>query len=110
MKKTFTKLINEYTYGQMSISEFICSAYDVKLHPVTKVQFSTIEVLVAMPMNWWEFRIVPCLAGGNASATCLKMLVMRFADVQLPAPLSLLLHFAAQYKTIVSVLNLFYIV
>jgi len=25
----------------------------------------------------------------NASATCLKMLVMRFADVQLPAPLSL---------------------
>jgi len=30
----------------------------------------------------WEFRIVPCLAGGNASATCLKMLFMRFADVQ----------------------------
>jgi len=29
---------------------------------------------------------------------CLKMLVMRFADVQWPAPLSLLLHFAAQYK------------
>jgi len=26
--------------------------------------------------------IVPCLAGGNASATCFKMLVMRFADVQ----------------------------
>jgi len=27
-------------------------------------------------MTRWEFRIVPCLAGGNASATCLKMLVM----------------------------------
>jgi len=37
-----------------------------------------IEVLVAMPMTQWEFRIVLCLAGGNASATCLKMLVMRF--------------------------------
>jgi len=49
---------------------------------VTKAQFSNIEVLVAMPMTRWEFRIVPCLAGGNASATCLKMLVMRFADVQ----------------------------
>jgi len=38
--------------------------------------------LAAMPMTRWLFRIVPCLAGGNASATCLKMLVMRFADVQ----------------------------
>jgi len=27
-------------------------------------------------------RIVPCLAGGNASTICLKMLVMRFGDVQ----------------------------
>jgi len=61
-------------------------------------QFSTIEVLVAVLMTRWEFRIVPCLSGGNASATCLKILVMRFADVQKPAPLSLLLHFAAQYK------------
>jgi len=52
------------------------------------VQFSTIEVLVAIPTRW-EFRIVPCLALGNACAICLKMLVMRFADVQLPAPLSL---------------------
>jgi len=33
-------------------------------------------------MTRWVFRIVPCLAGGNVSATCLKMLVMRFADVQ----------------------------
>jgi len=56
--------------------------YDVKLHPVTKAQFSTIEVLVAMLMTRWEFWIVPCLAGGNASATCLEMLVLRFADVQ----------------------------
>jgi len=46
------------------------------------VQFSIIEVLVAMPMTQWEFKIVPCLAGGNASATCLNMLFMRFADVQ----------------------------
>jgi len=57
-----------------------CPGYYVKLHPVTKAQFSTIEVLIAIPMTRWEFRIVPCLAGGNASATCLKMLVMRFAD------------------------------
>jgi len=56
--------------------------YDVKLHPDTTAQFSTIEVLVAMPMTRWEFRIISCLAGGNASATWLKMLVMRFADVQ----------------------------
>jgi len=33
-------------------------------------------------MTRWKFRIVPCLAGGNASATCLKLLIMRFADVQ----------------------------
>jgi len=46
---------------------------------LTKAQFSTIEV--AMPMDRWEFRIVPCLAGGNAAATCLKILVMRFANV-----------------------------
>jgi len=40
-----------------------------------------------MPMTRWEFRIVSCLAGAHASARCLKMLVMRFADVQWPAPL-----------------------
>jgi len=33
-------------------------------------------------MTRWDLRIFSCLAGGNASATCLKMLVMRFADVQ----------------------------
>jgi len=49
-------------------------------------------------------RIVPCLAGGNASATCPKMLVMRFADVQCPAPLSLLLHLMAQYKFLVIII------
>jgi len=59
-----------------------CPGYDVKLHPVTMAHFSTIEVLVAMPMTRREFKIVPCLAGGNASATCIKMLVMRLADVQ----------------------------
>jgi len=46
------------------------------------VQFSTIDVLVPMPMTRWEFRIVTCLAGGIVSATCLKMQVIRFADVQ----------------------------
>jgi len=51
----------------------LCTGYDFKLHPVTNAQFSTIEVLVAMLMTRWEFRIVPCLTGGNASATCLKM-------------------------------------
>jgi len=53
---------------------------DVKLHLVNKAQFSAIEVLVVMRMTQWEFRIVSCLAGGNASAKCLKMLVMRFTD------------------------------
>jgi len=44
--------------------------------------FSTIEIFVAMLMTRWEFSIVPFLAGGDASAACLKMLVMHFADVQ----------------------------
>jgi len=35
-----------------------------------------------MPMTGWGFSIVPCLAEGNVSATCLKMLVMSFANVQ----------------------------
>jgi len=35
--------------------------------------FSLILVFVAMPITRWEFRIVPCRAGGNASATCLKI-------------------------------------
>jgi len=61
-----------------------------------------------MPMTRWEFRIVPCLAGGNASATCLKMLVMRFADVQWLAPLSLLLHFATQYKSLVIIIFIYF--
>jgi len=65
---------------------------------VTKAQFSTIEVLVAMPMTRWEFRIVPCLAGGKASATCHKMLVIRFGDVQWSAPLSFYSMFKSQYK------------
>jgi len=33
-------------------------------------QFSTIEVLVAMPMTRLKFKIAPYLAGGNASASC----------------------------------------
>jgi len=48
------------------------------------------------------------IAGGNASATCLKMLVMRFADVQWPAPLSLLQHFAAQYKSFAIIIIIHY--
>jgi len=31
----------------------------------SKAQFSTIELLVAMPMTRWLFMIVSCLAGGN---------------------------------------------
>ena len=42
-----------------------------------------------MPTRRWLFMIVLCLAGGNASATRLKMLVMRPTDVQGPAPLRL---------------------
>jgi len=42
----------------------VCPGYDIKLHPVTKVQFSTIEVFVAMPMTRWKLSIVPCRAGG----------------------------------------------
>ena len=57
-----------------------------------------------MPMTQWLFRIVPCLAGGNASATCLKILIMRPVDVQLPVPLSLLLHFEAQYQFLVIII------
>jgi len=49
---------------------------------VTMAQLRTIEVLVAMPMTQCEFRNVSYLAGGNASAICLLMLGMRFADVQ----------------------------
>jgi len=47
----------------------------------------------------------PWLAGGNASATCLKMLVMRFADES--APLSLHSMFKAQYKCQVIIINTF---
>ena len=50
------------------------------------------------------FNIVPCLVGENASATCLKILVMRPAEVQWPAPLSLLLHFEAQYKFLIIII------
>jgi len=40
--------------------------------------------------------------GLNASATCIKVLFMRFANVQRPAPLSLLLHFAKQYNSLLA--------
>jgi len=64
------------------------------------VQFSTIAVLVAMPITRWEFRIVPWLAEGNISATCLKMLVMRFADMHCAMTCAFELHsmFKAHYK------------
>jgi len=65
---------------------------------------NTIEVLVAMPTTRWEFRIVPCLARKKASATCLKMLVMRFVDV--PAPLSFHSMFKGHYKCQVIILLL----
>jgi len=63
------------------------------------VEFSTIEVLVAMPMTQWVFRIVPCLAGGNASATCLKMLVIRLHSM-----------IKAQYKCQVIIINIIIII
>jgi len=65
--------------------------YDVKLHPAALHLLSSLcrsprrslapVALVAMPITRWEFWIILCLAGGNASATCLKVLVKRFADV-----------------------------
>ena len=48
----------------------------------TKAQFSNIEILVSMPMTRLLIRIVPCLAGGYTSATCLMILVMRPAKGQ----------------------------
>jgi len=39
----------------------LCPGYDGKLHSFTKAQFSTIEVLEAMPMTRWLLRINPCL-------------------------------------------------
>jgi len=51
---------------------------------------------------------VLCLAGGNASATCLNLQVMRLADV--PLPLSFLLHFAAQYKCLVIIIIIIIII
>ena len=59
-----------------------------------------------MPMTQWLIRIVPYLAGGKASATCLKIFVMCPAKVQLPAPLSLLLYFEAQYKFLVTTITI----
>jgi len=105
------------------IKALYCPGYEVKLHlAVTKAQFSTIEVLVAMPMTRWELRIVPCLAVGNTSATCFKMLFMCFADVRKPAqrqntctnlqntqkPASLSLHrmFKAHHKCQVIIINI----
>ena len=53
-------------------------------------------------------RIVPCLAGGNASATCLTILIMSPAEVQWPAPVlhvvQFLLYFDAQYKKLIIII------
>jgi len=73
---------------------FINPPYRHKLHPVIKAQFSTIEVLVAMPMTRWLFRIVSCIAGGNASATCLRCVLPMCND----CAYEFVLHFLAQYK------------
>ena len=51
-----------------------------------------------MPMTRWLFRIVPGLAGGNASAICHKTVVMHPADMQWSAPLCLHCILWAQYK------------
>jgi len=50
-----------------------------------------------MPTTLWEFTIDLCLAGGNASATCLKVLAMHFADVPTCA-FEFAIMFKAQYK------------
>jgi len=75
-----------FTYIYFLQLMYIAIQSNVRLYSLkqssVKEQFSTIDVLVAMLMTRSEFRIVPCLAGGNASATCLKKLVMRFVDVQ----------------------------
>jgi len=54
--------------------------------------------MAAMSMTRWLFRIVHCLAGGSAFATCHKMLVMRFADDLRLDDLSLHSMFKVQYK------------
>jgi len=41
------------------------------------LQYTPLWAIAPLPMTRWEFRTL----GGNASATCLKMLVIRFADV-----------------------------
>jgi len=77
-------LMDEYTI-------LSCVTYDIKLHLAVLPLLSslsrslrcTFEVLVAIPMTRWLFRIVSCLAGGYASALCLKMIpVMRPVAVQ----------------------------
>jgi len=55
-------------------------------------------VLIALPMTQCEFMTILWLPGGHVSATCLKMLVMCFADVQWHAPLSLHSMFEGHYK------------
>ena len=75
-----------------------------KAQLVIKAQFSTTEVLAATPMTRLLFRIVPCLAGGIASAKRLTMLVMRPADGLWSPLLSLLLHFEVQYKFLVFII------
>jgi len=99
-------LKNKWTYLYEYIKVILCPGYDGKLHPFTKAQFSTIEVLVEMPMTRWEFRIVPCQQEQiplQHAPRCWSV-VMRFTDVQRPAPLNLLRHFAAQYKSLVIII------
>jgi len=50
---------------------------------------------VAMPMTRWEFRIVPCLARVNASATCLMSQDAghEFCRCAMTAPMSLFYNF-----------------
>jgi len=54
-------------YATFDISENLNLTQKLTIKLVTKAQFSTVEVLEAMPMSRWEFRIVPFLAGENAS-------------------------------------------
>jgi len=40
-----------HVWSRLTVHDHVRPGYDVKLHPVTKAQFSTIEVVVAMPMT-----------------------------------------------------------
>jgi len=64
---------------------------------VTKGQCSTIDVLVALPMTQWEFRIGPCLAGGKCLCKMLKDAGHAFCRCAMTCAFEFASAFAAQY-------------